>query len=69
MRTLGTLLAMTIIASLLAISAVISIQNIQLVSLKFLLWQSIQIPFGVLLAIAVGFGLMVGSLIPVGQKR
>lgn len=69
MRTLGLLMSMTILAVWLGLVAVMSIQNIELVSLKFLLWESIQLPFGVLLAIAVGFGLIVGSFIPVGQKR
>lgn len=69
MRTLGLLISMTIMAGWLGLVAVMSIQNIELVSIKFLLWESIKLPFGVLLAIAVGFGLIVGSFIPVGQKR
>lgn len=69
MRTFGILLSMIILAGWLGGFAVISIQNIQLVSLKFLLWESVRLPFGVLLAFAVGFGLIVGSFIPVGQKR
>lgn len=69
MRTLGALLAMTLLAGLLAAIAVMSIQNIEIVSIKFLLWESVRLPFGVLLAFAVGLGLMVGSFIPVGQKR
>ncbi|OKH10801.1 lipopolysaccharide assembly protein LapA domain-containing protein [[Limnothrix rosea] IAM M-220] len=69
MRTLGLLLSMTILAGWLGLVAVMSIQNIELVSIKFLLWESIKLPFGVLLTFAVGFGLIVGSFIPVGQKR
>ena len=69
MRTLGLLLSMTILAGWLGLVAVMSIQNIDLVSIKFLVWESVQLPFGVLLAFAVGFGLIVGSFIPVGQKR
>ncbi len=69
MRTFGLLLSMAILAGWLGLVAVMSIQNIELVSIKFLLWESIKLPFGVLLAFAVGFGLIVGSFIPVGQKR
>ncbi|MDJ0897638.1 MAG: LapA family protein [Xenococcus sp. MO_188.B8] len=44
--------------------AIFSIQNIQLVSIKFLVWQSIQMPVGVLLAICAGSGIILGSLLP-----
>ena len=44
--------------------SIFSIQNIQLVSIKFLAWQSIQIPVGVLLAICAGSGIILGSLLP-----
>lgn len=69
MRTIGNVFAMIILAAWLGVIAVISIQNIDLVSLKFLIWESIKLPFGVLLAFALGFGLIMGGLIPVGQKR
>ncbi len=61
-----------IIAALLAFwvgaIAIFSIQNITAVSLKFLLWQTIKLPVGVLLAFAVGGGLMIGSLLPLLWK-
>lgn len=69
MRTLGTLLSMIFVAALIGSVAILSIQNIEIVSIKFLLWESVRLPFGVLLAFAVGFGLIVGSFVPVGQKR
>ena len=69
MRTLGLLLSMTLLAILLGLVAIASIQNIEIVSIQFLLWESVKLPFGVLIAFSVGFGLMVGSFIPVGQKR
>ena len=69
MKTLGLLLSMTLMAMLLGLVAIASIQNIEIVSIKFLLWESVKLPFGVLLAFAVGFGLIMGSFIPVGQKR
>ena len=49
--------------------AIFSIQNIQNVSLKFLVWQSIQFPIGVLLALCVGIGFLIGSLLPVLWQR
>lgn len=50
--------------------AIFSIQNIQLVSVKFVVWQSIQVPVGVLLAICAGCGIILGSLLPLlWQKK
>lgn len=69
MRTFGTFLAMILLAGLLGIVAVMSIQNIEIVSIQFLIWQSVKLPLGVLLAFAVGFGLIMGSFVPIGQKR
>ena len=61
--------SLTIAGWLIAI-AIFSIQNIQNVSLKFLVWQSIQFPIGVLLALCVSIGFLIGSLLPVlWQKR
>ncbi len=44
--------------------AIFSIQNIKPVSLKFIIFQSIQIPVGVLLAFCAGVGIILGSLLP-----
>ncbi|MDJ0531432.1 MAG: LapA family protein [Xenococcaceae cyanobacterium MO_207.B15] len=44
--------------------AVFSIQNIEPVSLKFLGFESIQFPLGVLLAFCAGVGIILGSLLP-----
>ncbi|EAZ91160.1 lipopolysaccharide assembly protein LapA domain-containing protein [Crocosphaera chwakensis] len=44
--------------------AIFSIQNITAVSLKFLLWESIKLPIGVLLSFCVGGGFIVGGLLP-----
>ena len=43
--------------------ATFSIQNIELVSLKFFFFESVQIPIGVLLSIIVGLGFMAGALL------
>ena len=44
--------------------AIFSIQNIKAVSLKFLSFESIQFPVGVLLAFCAGVGIILGSLLP-----
>ena len=44
--------------------AIFSIQNITAVSLKFLFWESIQLPIGVLLSFCVGGGFVLGSFLP-----
>ena len=44
--------------------AVFSIQNIQPVSLRFLGFESIQFPLGVLLAFCAAVGIILGSLLP-----
>ena len=49
--------------------AIFSIQNITLVSLKFILWESIELPIGVLLSFCVGGGLIIGSLFPLFLKQ
>jgi|JI81BgreenRNA_FD_contig_31_6213144_length_1125_multi_4_in_0_out_0_2 uncharacterized membrane protein YciS (DUF1049 family) len=53
-----------IIGFWLILIAVFSIQNIQLVSLKFFLFESIQLSTGVLLTICLAVGFILGSLIP-----
>lgn len=45
--------------------ALISIQNITPISLKFLVFESIQLPMGILLAISVGVGMVFGATIPI----
>lgn len=53
-----------IIGFWLILIAVFSIQNIQLVSLKFFLLESIQVSTGVLLTLCLAGGFILGSLIP-----
>lgn len=49
--------------------ALLSVQNATLVSLKFLFWQTVPLPAGLLLAIALGSGLLLGGAIPSWQRR
>ncbi|NET03013.1 MAG: DUF1049 domain-containing protein [Sphaerospermopsis sp. SIO1G2] len=43
--------------------ALISVQNATLVSVKFLVFQSIQVPFGLMLAFWVAVGLVGGAIL------
>lgn len=49
--------------------AVFSIQNIQNVSVKFLTFESITIPVGILLAFCSAMGLVLGWLLPLLFSR
>jgi uncharacterized integral membrane protein len=51
----------TIAAGWIVLLALISVQNATVVSLKFLVWQSIELPWGLILAGAVGIGLLLGG--------
>lgn len=41
--------------------ALLSVQNATLVHLKFLVWQSIELPWGFILAGAIGIGFLLGG--------
>jgi lipopolysaccharide assembly protein A len=57
------LIISTIAAVWIMAIALISVQNASLVSLKFLFWQSIDLPWGLVLAGAVGVGFALGGWI------
>lgn len=56
MNTLSPILISLIVAIWVVVMAIISVQNATLVSLKFLIFQSVQIPVGVVLAFSAGIG-------------
>ena len=64
MTTTKNLIISFIFTFWIVLVATFSIQNIELVSLNFFFFQSIQIPVGVLLAIILGCGFIVGAIIP-----
>lgn len=64
MKTFANLLSSSILAAWIGAIAVFSIQNIQNVSLQFLIWRSIDLPVGVLLAFCAGGGIILGSFLP-----
>ena len=69
MKIFANFISSLIIAGWVSAIAVLAIQNIQSVSLTFLVWQSIQFPVGVLLAFCASIGFVGGSLLPVLWQR
>jgi uncharacterized integral membrane protein len=58
-------LVISIIAAVwIALIALISVQNATIVNLKFVFWQSIDLPWGLVLAIAVALGFVIGGCLP-----
>jgi lipopolysaccharide assembly protein A len=53
-----------IVAAWVVTIALVSVQNASLVSLKFVFWQSIDLPWGLVLAGAVGLGFIIGGCVP-----
>ncbi|MEH2194781.1 MAG: LapA family protein [Nostoc sp.] len=58
MKTLAPFLTSLVLAVSVIAIAIISVQNATPVSLKFLTFQSIQIPMGLVLAFSAGLGLI-----------
>lgn len=56
------LITSLIVATWLAVIAILSVQNATPVALRFLLWQSIEIPVGIVLAFSTGIGLMTAAV-------
>jgi uncharacterized integral membrane protein len=63
-KFITNLLSYLIIAFWVGFFAIFSIQNIQAVSLKFLVLESVKLPVGVLLAFSLGVGLVLGAFTP-----
>ncbi|MEB3119833.1 MAG: lipopolysaccharide assembly protein LapA domain-containing protein [Snowella sp.] len=64
MNTITNFLASAIVGGWIMTMAVFAIQNIQPVSLKFLQFESIKVPIGVLLAFSLGIGFFIAAIIP-----
>ncbi|MEC4896002.1 MAG: hypothetical protein SAL07_23725 [Oscillatoria sp. PMC 1051.18] len=69
MKNFTNLITALIVAIWIGVIAVFSIQNITNVSLKFLTFQTINIPIGVVLTFSVGVGLISGSILPILLKK
>ncbi len=69
MNTITNFLGSSIVAGWIVTMAVFAIQNIKPVSLKFLQFESIKLPAGILLSFCLGLGFFLGSLLPVFFRR
>jgi uncharacterized integral membrane protein len=58
MKTFNSLFVSLIVAVWIMAIAIVSVQNAQPISLKFLSFQSIQIPFGLVMAFSAGVGVI-----------
>jgi uncharacterized integral membrane protein len=58
MKSFANLLASLVVAFWVIAIAIVSVQNAEPVALKFFSYQSIQIPFGLVLAFSAGFGII-----------
>jgi uncharacterized integral membrane protein len=62
MKTLANLLTSIIVASWVVAIAILSVQNATLISLKFLNFESIQVPIGLVLAFSASAGIITMAL-------
>ena len=69
MNKITNLLISCIVSFWLALIAVFSIQNITDVSLKFVVFESIKLPVGVLLSFSAGGGMLLGGMLPLLFSR
>jgi uncharacterized integral membrane protein len=65
MNTFTNLLTSLVVAGWVSASAIISVQNYTPVSVKFLTFQSIQIPIGIVLGFSAALGVIGGAISPI----
>jgi uncharacterized integral membrane protein len=58
-----------IAAAWIILIALLSVQNASLVSINFVLWKSIDLPWGLVFAGAVALGFLIGACIPLIGKN
>ena len=63
MKALASLFTSMMVAVWIGTIAILAIQNFAPVSLRFLSWQSIEVPIGLVLAFSVGLGLVGAALV------
>ncbi|TVQ58161.1 MAG: DUF1049 domain-containing protein [Spirulina sp. DLM2.Bin59] len=68
MRAIANLLTATILGTCLLLVATVSIQNITPLTLRFLTWESVEIPFGIVLTATLALGLLLGALLPLLKR-
>ncbi len=64
MKALLTLVFAFIFAGWISAIAILSVQNFTPVAFKFLTFQSIEIPIGIVLGFGVGLGAILGAIAP-----
>jgi len=64
MKSMANFLTSLILAGWVIAIAILSIQNITPVSLKFLTFETIELPVGIVLAFSVGVGAIGGAIAP-----
>jgi uncharacterized integral membrane protein len=64
MKTLSTTLIALILAGWMGAAAILAVQNFTPVSFKILTFQSIEVPFGVVLAFSAGLGAIGAAIAP-----
>ena len=64
MRTLATTLTSLILAGWIGAAAILAVQNFTPVSFKVLTFQSVEVPFGVALALSAGAGAIGTAIAP-----
>jgi uncharacterized integral membrane protein len=69
MTFIANFLSSLMIALGFAAIAVFAVQNITPVSLRLFVFESIQLPVGILLAFCIGFGLILGAFLPLLWQR
>jgi uncharacterized integral membrane protein len=65
MKNISSLLTSAIVAILVSAIALLSVQNATLVSLRLFGLRSINLPFGVILALSVSVGMLLGAIAPI----
>ena len=65
MKTFANLLSSIIVAGWISAIAILSVQNFTPISLRFLSFETIQLPLGIVLAFSVGVGVIGGVIAPV----
>jgi uncharacterized integral membrane protein len=69
MTFIANFLSYLMIALGFAAIAVFDVQNITPISLRLFVFESIQLPVGILLAFCIGFGLILGACLPLLWQR
>jgi lipopolysaccharide assembly protein A len=64
MKSLSNLVIAAIVATTAIATAIISVQNATLVNISWLQWQSIALPWGLVLTLAMTTGWMLGAVLP-----